>query len=152
VSQHQVRTIVALTVIFGHIGVLLVGFFLLGIFSGPFSSDTLQIILLTSPVLAATAVAAIKYVLNREIAGSPGEIVDGAFAAVAIGIPLMLIAAIFFLFIITYYRVSGFSLDSLKISLGFLETAFMGFMAAISDRLFGAPRNSNRRRPRPNRQ
>lgn len=90
-------------------------------------------------MLAATAVSALKYVLSTEVTKAQGEIVDPAFAVVVIVIPSILIVVIFLLFILTFYRVSEFSIDSLKISLGFLETAFMIFISTISDRLFGHP-------------
>ena len=144
--QHQIRTLVALIVIFGHIGVFLFGFLMLGILVQNFSSDTLQIILMASPVLGATAVAAVKYILGQETATERGSLVDIGFAIVVISIPSILICMIGILFVITYYRLNGFSIDSLKISLGFLETFFAIFMTAISDRLFGTQPDA---RPKP---
>lgn len=130
--------LVALIVIFGHLIVFFAGFMLLGVMTQELSTDFLQIVLMGSPVLAATSIAAVKYVLVTETEVVRGDIVNLTFTTIVVAIPLLLIAAILALFLVTYYRFEGFDLDKLKISVGVVETAFAAFMTAISDRLFGA--------------
>ena len=85
-NQYQVRVVVAFIVVFGHIAVFLVGFFILGIITEPFSTDTLQIVLTSCPVLASTAYAAFKYILEGETRAARGEPVEHAFAVQVIAI------------------------------------------------------------------
>jgi hypothetical protein len=146
--QKQIRLSVGIIVIAGHISVFLFGFFILGILTEPFSQDTLQIILMASPVLAATAVAALKYVLREEVGDDKGERVRWSFAVVTLGIPICLVAVILLLFLLAYYRAENFSLGSLKIALGFVETFFAVFMSAISEQLFATPNMRGVRRVR----
>jgi hypothetical protein len=137
VNQYQIRVVVASIVLFGHIGVFLIGFFILGALVEPFSKDTLQILLMSCPVLASTAIAGFKYVIDRETSLNKGKKVELAFAVYVVVIPILMIGVILSLFIMAYFRVAHFSIDSLKIALGVLETFFAAFLTSISDRLFG---------------
>lgn len=136
--QLDIRIAVALIVLFGHLLVFLFGFIFIGVLSASFNSDTLQVILMASPVLAATAIAALKYILGEETTRARGALVSRAFAFTVIAVPVLLIALIFLLFLITYYRLNGFGIDALKVSLGTVETCFAAFLTSISKKLFGA--------------
>ena len=96
--QSEIRNIVALVIVFGHVFVFIVGFFLLGIFGPLFSEDTLQVILMASPVLGVSATAAVKYILRTETKRSKGKIVSGTFSLVTIAFPTILLCVILGLF------------------------------------------------------
>src|SRR5947208_665940 len=101
--QGQIRSFVAGIVLGGHFLVFVAGM-ALGLF-GPLSgTDLVQVVLMASPVLAATATAAIRFVLQGEIYIEQGERVTAIFAAAVVAFPTALIVCIFFLFWAIYSK------------------------------------------------
>ncbi|PPD10301.1 MAG: hypothetical protein CTY36_00470 [Methylocystis sp.] len=102
--------------------------------------DGIQTILMTTPVLAATATAAFRWVMANETTRTLGQRVSMIFSIVCIFFPTTLIACIFLIFYLSYIQLEGFGPDEMKIALGAIETFFGAFLGSISDTLFGKPR------------
>jgi hypothetical protein len=134
--QGQIRSLVAGIILGGHFLVFVAGMGL-GLFGPLRGTDLVQVVLMASPVLAATATAAIRFVLQGEIYIEKGERVTAIFATVVTAFPTALIACIFFLFWAIYKQYEGFGPTELKIGLGAVETFFGAFLGLISDKLFG---------------
>jgi len=135
--QGQIRTIVATIILGGHFLVFFFGL-LLGVFGPLLGSDAVQIVLMASPVLAATATAALMFALKNELEIKQGARVTSLFASVTIFFPSMLLLCLFITFYAVYIQLPGFGPDQMKITLGSIETFFGVFLGAISDTLFGA--------------
>lgn len=138
---NTVRTCVAVVVIFGHLFVFVVGLSI-GVFALLSGVDAIQTILMASPVLSATALAAFSYILAEANDERIHKIranrkVSGVFAAVTIVFPVFLLSGILVLFFIFWVQIDGFGSEQLKISLGALETFFGVYLGAISRTLFG---------------
>ncbi|MBD8662702.1 hypothetical protein IFT59_05500 [Rhizobium sp. CFBP 8752] len=127
---------VALVIIFGHLGVFFTGL-LVGVFRLMIGSDALQTLLMASPVLASTAVAALTHMLTKDAQSADRANEDPFVVVLCLSIPLLLLSAIFLIFILFYWQVDGFGPDQLKLTLGALESAFGAFLGAISKKLFG---------------
>jgi hypothetical protein len=134
--QSQLRSTVAVLVLVGHLVVFLVGL-LLGVFGPLHGVDVAQTLMMASPVLGATAMSGLTYVLANERRGTKGIKVSHVFAFVVIFLPVVLLASILLIFYFVYIQVPGFGPDNMKISLGAIETIFGGYLGAISTRLFG---------------
>jgi hypothetical protein len=135
--QGQIRSLVAAITLGGHVFVFSAGMGL-GLFGPLQGTDLVQVVLMASPVLAATAASALKFVLAGQTSIERGERVTTIFACVVIAFPVLLICGIFILFWSIYKQVSGFGPDELKIGLGALETFFGAYLGLISDKLFGS--------------
>jgi len=135
--QGQIRTFVAAITLGGHVLVFAAGMGL-GLFGPLQGSDLVQVVLMASPVLAATATSALKFVLAGQTSIDQGERVTTIFACVVIAFPVLLISGIFVLFWSIYKQVSGFGPNELKVGLGALETFFGAYLGLIAATLFGS--------------
>lgn len=139
-SKQLVRNIVSIITIFGHL-IVFIAALSLGIFSLLGGIDATQTLLMASPILAVTALAAFTHVLdNPEPASDQGK-VSALYATLCIVFPIVLIAIIMVLFYLFYVQLDRFGPDQLKISLGAVETFFGAFIGAISRALFGVSTN-----------
>jgi hypothetical protein len=134
--QGQIRSIVAAIILGGHFLVFIAGM-ALGLLGPLRGTDLVQTVLMASPVLALTATAAIRFVLEGQVYIEMGQRVTPIFMAVVIAFPTALIACIFFLFWSIYRQYDGFGPTEFKIGLGAIETFFGAFIGMISDKLFG---------------
>ena len=134
--QGHIRTTVAAIILGGHLLVFVAGI-ALGLFGPLRGTDLVQVVLTASPILAVTATAAIRYVLDNQSGIARGERTTALFSIVVITFPSVLIGCIFFLFWALYKQMQGFGPNELKIGLGAIETFFGGFIGLISDKLFG---------------
>lgn len=130
--------LVALIILLGHLAVFLSGL-MLGIFGPLAGTDVVQMIVMTLPVLGATAFAALNYVLANEQGVGRAYKVSSGFAFIVVLFPVCLLSAIFAIFYFVYIQVPGMGPDNMKVSLGGVETIFGSYLGAISSRLFGAP-------------
>lgn len=135
------RTIVALIIILGHLGVF-AGGLTVGLLALE-NSDALQTILIASPVLAVTAASAVRFVLSDEsnAPSVPTKKAGFAFSIITIFFPIALLIAIAIVFWATYRKFNGFGPDNMKVTLGGIETFFGAYLGAISDKLFGGSGN-----------
>lgn len=136
-KKNQVRAVVSVIVIFGHLLVFLLGL-LLGVFNILRGTDAIQTLLMASPVLATTAFAAFSTALS-ETADQPNrkvELVTKLSAILVVTFPVILLGVILTLFYVFYKQIDGFGPDQLKISLGGVETFFGVYLGAISKFLF----------------
>lgn len=137
-TQSSIRGTVAIIVLVGHIAVFFAGM-LLGIFGPLRGVDVVQTVLMACPVVGATAVSALTYVLARELADDSGQAkVSSLFSFIVLLFPICLLLAIFMVFYFLYIQVPGFGPDNMKISLGGIELVFGVYLGAISTKLFGA--------------
>lgn len=134
--QRQIRVAVALIIIIAHAFIFLAGL-LLGIFGSLTGTETLQVILIGSPILTTTAAAAIAFALRSETETDRGARVSNLFAIVVLFVPLIFVAFMCIAFLANYYQVNGFGPEQLKIALAGIETSFGAFLGAISNALFG---------------
>ena len=132
-----VRTSVAVIVIFGHLAVF-ISALTLGVFSLLGGTDAIQTLLMATPVLSTTALAAFSDVIARGDSVSQPENpkVSALYTILAIIFPLILLALIFIIFYLFWIQLDGFGPDQLKISLGCLETFFGIYLGAIAKSLF----------------
>lgn len=135
--QHQVRVTAAFIIIFGHVACFLYAFYAIGQFTRFSSSETTQIILMTSPVMAAAAIGAVKYILSRETRRNRGKKSNGSYVVLVTVLPVVLIGLIFYLLHEFSKMGNRIGPDELKIGLGIVETMFGGFIGLISSSLFG---------------
>jgi hypothetical protein len=135
-NQRQARDTVALIVLGGHLAVFIAGM-ALGLLGPLRGTDLVQVALMASPILAVTAVAAARSILDVANASEQGPKVPAVFALLVIVYPTALILCIFGLFWCLYKQVSGFGPNELKVGLGAVETFFGVFIGLISDKLFG---------------
>jgi uncharacterized BrkB/YihY/UPF0761 family membrane protein len=134
--QGQIRGIVALIILFGHLAVFFAGL-LLGTFGPLTGTDAAQTVLIASPVLAVSGTAALMWIIRGQTGITKGEKVSGIFSVVSIFFPIALLVCIFFIFIAVYKQAPGFGSEQMKIALGGVETFFGVYLGAISDTLFG---------------
>jgi hypothetical protein len=134
--QGQIRTVVAIIILGGHFAVFIAGM-ALGLFGPLRGTDLVQVVLMTSPVLAMTATAAIRFILEGQVHIERGKRVTLVFSIVVVAFPLALICCIFLLFCSIYRQFDGFGPNELKVGLGAVETFFGAFIGMISDKLFG---------------
>ncbi len=130
------RNLFSIIVIFGHFGAFLFGFFALAIGGGRVNQEFFNLILMASPVLSSTALAALVDLLARPSGGSRGRKVSGVFSAVTLFIPSVLVFCVVIVFYLFTSQSSIASPGDLKIALGVLETFFGAFLGAISKSLF----------------
>lgn len=135
--QSQVRTTVAFIVILGHFLVFTAALSF-GLLQVLFSQDAFEILLMASPVLSATALAALLYILDNETNRKKGKKVTTAFAVIVISIPTMLIVILGLIFASFLYQFRDFGPDQLKIALGATETFFGAYLGAITKKLFSS--------------
>lgn len=133
--ESSVRNLVAVIVIFGHLLVFGIGLSL-GIFRVLVGTDAIQILLMASPVLATTALAALTHILATGTDRRRGKKTIFIFSLFAISIPTILIFVILGLFFAFYAQIDGFGSTELKIAVGAVETTFGAFLGAVSTRLF----------------
>lgn len=126
----------ALVILLGHLAVFLAGL-MLGIFGPLAGTDVIQIIVMTLPVLGATAFAALNYVLENEKGVARAYKVSAGFTFVVLLFPICLLSAVFAIFYFVYVQIPGFGPDNMKVSLGGVETMFGSYLGAISSKLFG---------------
>ena len=93
----QIRTVVALIILGGHFFVFVAGM-ALGFFGPLRGTDVAQVVLIASPVLAVTATAAIRFILDGQFGVKKGKKVSGVFAFIVVAFPTALIVCIFALF------------------------------------------------------
>ena len=84
--QRQIRSVVAAIVLGGHLLVFLAAM-ALGFFGPLRGTDLVQVVLMASPVLAITATAAIRWVLEEQTSFDQGQQVTAIFSAVVIVFP-----------------------------------------------------------------
>lgn len=133
----SVRSAVSIITLVGHIAVFFAGM-LLGVFGPLRGIDVLQTVLMATPVVGATAMSSLTYVLANEtpLQGDQPR-VSSLFAFIVLLFPLCMLAAIFMIFYFVYVQVSGFGPEQMKVSLGGIETVFGGYLGVISTKLFG---------------
>jgi hypothetical protein len=123
----------------GHVCVFIFAL-LLGIFGPLEGTDVVQTVMMACPVLGATAMSALSYVLQTETAFDRGLRVSPLFSVIVLLFPISLLGSILLVFYFVYIQVSGFGPDNMKISLGGIETIFGVYLGAISVKLFGGTR------------
>lgn len=133
--QRQVRVAVAFIVITGHFLVFIfaISFGLLKVI---LNQDAFEIILMASPVLAATALAGLLYILDNETNRKKGKKVTRSFSLLVLSVPTLLIFVLMLIFLAFIFQFRDFGPDELKIALGATETFFGGYLGAISKKLF----------------
>lgn len=136
VRQATLRSVVAAIVVLGHIFLFLYAFFFLGLFGPLYAEDAMQVVLMSTPVIGATATSALNYVIANEVRSAKGKLVSPLFALFCIAIPSILMLCIFVLYMLAASSTSQFGLTDLKLGLGVLETFFGVFVGAISKKLF----------------
>src|SRR4051812_41613188 len=87
----QLRALVAVVILAGHFAVFAFGLFL-GIFGPLNRTDTLQTLLMASPVLTVVAASALNYTLQADGGSRQGRKARSLFAFVVIFFPIALIA------------------------------------------------------------
>lgn len=127
--------VVAFIVIIGHFIVFAVALSF-GLLQVLLKQDAFEILLMSSPVLSATALAALLYILDNETNRKKGKKVTNAFSVVVISVPIMLIVILAITFAAFLYQFRDFGPDQLKIALGATETFFGAYLGAISKKLF----------------
>lgn len=132
------RDILSAIVIVGHFGVFLFGFFVLAVWGGRLTADFAHLILMASPVLAATSVAAFTDVISRPTAGRRGRRVRSLYVVVTFAVPVLLILCIGMIFALFAMQSHIASPADLKTALGGIEVFFAGYMTALSGKLFPA--------------
>ncbi|MBW9070630.1 hypothetical protein [Agrobacterium pusense] len=135
-TKRQLTGWVAAIIVFGHFFVFMIGL-LVGVFGLMSGVDALQTVLMASPVLASTAIAAFSHILARKARAGLTIAEDDMVVLFCFAIPVMLILSLCGIFWLFYLQIDGFGPDQLKITLGALETVFGAFLGAISKRLFG---------------
>jgi hypothetical protein len=116
----------------------------LGVFSLLNGIDAMQTLLMASPVLSATSLAAFSFILDSSVTSEDIRKVNLFFSIVVIFFPLLLLVAIVSILYLFWIQIDGFGPDQLKISLGGIETFFGVFLGAIARSLFGKePRPSS---------
>jgi len=102
-------------------------------------TDAIQTLLMATPVLSTTALAAFSHVMNGPIEPAAKRAsVSALYMVFSVSFPLALLALIFSIFYLFWLQVDGFGPDQLKIALGALETFFGVYLGVISKSLFGA--------------
>jgi hypothetical protein len=143
VTDGTIRTTVAGVILLGHFFVFVAGLGL-GLFGPLRGTELVQTVLIASPILAVTATAAIRFILDGQYGRAKGRKVALPFAILVTAFPTALILCIFCLFYASFIQIEGFGPNELKVALGAVETFFGAFIGLISDRLFGPlPKASN---------
>jgi hypothetical protein len=135
--QSQVRVVVALIVIVGHFLVFAAALSF-GLLQVLFSQDAFEILLMASPVLSATGLAALLYILENETNHAKGKKVTHSFSIIVIVVPTLLILVLASIFAALLFQFRNFGPDQLKIALGATETFFGAYLGAISKKLFSS--------------
>ncbi len=133
--QRQVRVAVAFIVIIGHFLVFLIAMSF-GLLNVILDQDAFEILLMASPVLAATALAGLLYILDNETNRRKGKKVAKSFSILVLSIQTLLIVVLLIIFLAFIFQFRDFGPDQLKIALGATETFFGGYLGAISKKLF----------------
>jgi len=135
-TRSKLAALVAIIVFFGHVVVLSTGALIgiLGLMSG---SDTIQTVLMASPVLASTAAAAISHIMTRRRSRGRQPVEEPIVVFFCLAIPLIIVFMILCVFWLYYIQIDGFSVQYLKIFLGGLETGFGAFLGFVSKKLYG---------------
>lgn len=100
------------------------------------SSDFVQLILMSSPVLASTSALAFMHILKRKGLGSRGRKLPTLYTLVTISIPAILIFLIGVMFTLFGLQMGVAAPGEIKIALGAIETFFAGYMGALAKSLY----------------
>jgi hypothetical protein len=127
---------IAKIVVYGHIFVFGCG--LLIVLAGPKNlSDTAQMILMGSPLLAMVGLAAFRFVANLPIRDETA-LADGTWIQMSTVLTLVFIGALFLTYAIAAFNTS-ISATTLKFIVGAIETVLGVYLGVIRDTWFPEP-------------
>lgn len=135
-TKTNIRITVSLIIIFGHLLVFIIGFFLLNVLGPLEINDAIQLILMSTPILSIVSIQAMKYIMTDEIETLDNKKVSLSFSIVSIIFPSIFIFSIILIFLFTYFQIDGFSVSNMKLSLGIIETFLGIYLGMITDKLF----------------
>jgi hypothetical protein len=132
-TELRLARILAMIVVYGHILLFVYGFVIwqFGTLEG---TETIQLILMGSPLLALVAVAAFDFVMHAQVSDS-SPLADSIKTQMAIVVTGGFLAMLFFAYTITLFN-TQITASAIKLLVGSVETAFGAYIGIIKDTFF----------------
>lgn len=124
----------------GHIILFLFGL-IVAVFGRLTITDSIQMILMGSPLLAVVAVSAFSHILQGRAIQDNGPDVDRGVSIFLQIVVFAFLGALFIIYAMGLFETGNFAnADTIKILVGSVETVLGGYIALIKDKIFVAER------------
>jgi hypothetical protein len=135
-TQLSLARRLSMVLVFGHIALFFFGL-LVAAFGRLELTDSVQMILMGSPLLAVVALSGFVHMMTTMTIQSDDPPVDSSVARFLLFVVSAFIIALFIVYSMGLFRTERvLSADGIKILVGTVETVLGGYIASIKDRLF----------------
>ena len=133
---HALARRLAMIMVYGHIALFLFGLMVVA-FGRLELSDSVQMILMGSPLLAVVALSGLDKIIGTMTIPQDDPAVDPSVSRFLQFVTSIFIVALFVVYCMALFRTESIlSADGIKILVGVVETVLGGYVAKIKDRLF----------------
>ena len=127
---------IAQIIVYGHVSLFIYGLVLIPLLTHLPLTDVAHMVLMGSPILALVATSAFKWVIANPQVDDESEAIDSVKVTMMRFVTLAFILSLFFIYSLALFRVPGMGPDTLKTTVGVVETVLGVYLGIIKDALF----------------